>query len=141
MKKLLALVLLAATFCCSAISVAFAAGMPGITRTNVTKGLADEAVKITDLSGNEVSLAAGPHGGTPEKSTFTDGTISSTATARLVDGEGNGVIGYVTLDAGSEYVVDTVLVDICHDWGAANFAIQLSLTKSFPPILLTKRTT
>lgn len=131
MKKLLALVLLAATFCCSAISVAFAAGMPGITRTNVTKGLADEAVKITDLSGNEVSLAAGPHGGTPEKSTFTDGTISSTATARLVDGEGNGVIGYVTLDAGSEYVVDTVLVDICHDWGAANFAIQLSLTEDF----------
>ncbi|MDY2879588.1 MAG: FN3 associated domain-containing protein, partial [Candidatus Borkfalkiaceae bacterium] len=131
MKKLLVAVLMAAMLCCSAVSVAFAASMPSVTKSNVTSKLSDEAVKVTDLAGNEVSLAAGPHGGSGAKSVFTDGTISSTATARLVDAEGNGVIGYVTLDAGAEYVVDSLLIDLCHDWGAADFIVQLSVTEDF----------
>lgn len=58
------------------------------------------------------------------------GLSSSTATATIAV-DGKGVIGYVTVDAGKEYVVDKVLVDLCHDWGGQNLVVELSLTEDF----------
>lgn len=130
MKKLL-IALLTVCFALSAgFTVAQAAKTPEPERVNVTKGLSDEAVKVTDSEGNEASLIGGPHGGSGDKSIFTDGVISSTATATVAVG-GKGVIGYITLDAGAEYVTDRVLIDMCHDWGGQNLVVELSLTEDF----------
>ena len=111
-------------------TVVSAAEMPKPERTNVLKGLSEDAVRVTDANGNEASLTGGPHGGNGQKSTFIDGVISSTATATIAV-DGKGVIGYVTVDAGKEYVVDKVLVDLCHDWGGQNLVVELSLTEDF----------
>ncbi len=111
-------------------TVVSAAEMPKPERTNVLKGLSEDAVRVTDANGNEASLTGGPHGGNGQKSTFIDGVISSTATATIAV-DGKGVIGYVTVDAGKEYVVDRVLVDLCHDWGGQNLVVELSLTEDF----------
>ena len=130
MKKIMIALL---TFCLAlfaGFTVVSAAEMPKPERTNVLKGLSEDAVRVTDANGNEASLTGGPHGGNGQKSTFIDGVISSTATATIAV-DGKGVIGYVTVDAGKEYVVDRVLVDLCHDWGGQNLVVELSLTEDF----------
>ena len=130
MKKIMIALL---TFCLAlfaGFTVVSAAEMPKPERTNVLKGLSEDAVRVTDANGNEASLIGGPHGGNGQKSTFIDGVISSTATATIAV-DGKGVIGYVTVDAGKEYVVDRVLVDLCHDWGGQNLVVELSLTEDF----------
>ena len=130
MKKLLIALLTVCLALFAGFTVVSAAEMPKPERTNVLKGLSEDAVKVTDANGNEASLIGGPHGGNGQKSTFIDGVISSTATATIAV-DGKGVIGYVTVDAGKEYVVDRVLVDLCHDWGGQNFVVELSLTEDF----------
>lgn len=98
---------------------------------NVLRNISDANISVTDLEGREVELSGGPHGGTGAKSIFVDSVIGSTQTAKLVDKSGNGVIGYVTVDAGEEFIVNKVLVDIVHDWGAQDFFVELSLTADF----------
>lgn len=101
------------------------------SQVEVLQGISTDNIFVTDLNGNEVSLVAGPHGGTGDKRVFVDGVIHSTQTALLADSEGKGVLGYVTIDAGQEYVVNKMLVDIVHDWGAADFSIELSTDAAF----------
>lgn len=130
MKKIMIALLTVCLALFAGFTVVSAAEMPKPERTNVLKGLSEDAVRVTDANGNEASLTGGPHGGNGQKSTFIDGVISSTATATIAV-DGKGVIGYVTVDAGKEYVVDRVLVDLCHDWGGQNFVVELSLTEDF----------
>ena len=130
MKKIMIALLTVCLALFAGFSVVSAAEMPKPERTNVLKGLSEDAVRVTDANGNEASLTGGPHGGNGQKSTFIDGVISSTATATIAV-DGKGVIGYVTVDAGKEYVVDRVLVDLCHDWGGQNLVVELSLTEDF----------
>lgn len=130
MKKIMIALLTVCLALFAGFTVVSAAEMPKPERTNVLKGLSEDAVRVTDANGNEASLTAGPHGGNGQKSTFIDGVISSTATATIAV-DGKGVIGYVTVDAGKEYVVDKVLVDLCHDWGGQNLVVELSLTEDF----------
>ncbi|MBQ9482192.1 MAG: chitobiase/beta-hexosaminidase C-terminal domain-containing protein, partial [Clostridia bacterium] len=134
LKKLILPLLVALFVSSTGLYAAFAeSSVKSVSYTveNVTSGISDENVTVTDLNGNEVNLAAGPHGGTGAKSVFTDGVISSTQTAMLVDGEGKGVIGYITVDAGAVYTVNRVLIDIVHDWGANDFTLELSETSDF----------
>ena len=130
MKKIMIALLTVCLALFAGFTVVSAAEMPKPERTNVLKGLSEDAVRVTDANGNEASLTGGPHGGNGQKSTFIDGVISSTATATIAV-DGKGVIGYVTVDAGKEYVVDRVLVDLCHDWGGQNLVVELSLTEDF----------
>ena len=130
MKKIMIALLTVCLALFAGFTVVSAAEMPKPERTNVLKGLSEDAVRVTDANGNEASLTGGPHGGNGQKSTFIDGVISSTATATITV-DGKGVIGYVTVDAGKEYVVDRVLVDLCHDWGGQNLVVELSLTEDF----------
>lgn len=130
MKKIMIALLTVCLALFAGFTVVSAAEMPKPERTNVLKGLSEDAVRVTDANGNEASLTGGPHGGNGQKSTFIDGVISSTATATIAV-DGKGVIGYVTVDAGKEYVVDKVLVDLCHDWGGQNLVVELSLTEDF----------
>ena len=130
MKKIMIAFLTVCLALFAGFTVVSAAEMPKPERTNVLKGLSEDAVRVTDANGNEASLTGGPHGGNGQKSTFIDGVISSTATATIAV-DGKGVIGYVTVDAGKEYVVDRVLVDLCHDWGGQNLVVELSLTEDF----------
>ena len=130
MKKIMIALLTVCLALFAGFTVVSAAEMPKPERTNVLKGLSEDAVRVTDANGNEASLTGGPHGGNGQKSTFIDGVISSTATATIAV-DGKGVIGYVTVDAGKEYVVDRVLVDLCHDWGGQNLVVELSLTENF----------
>ena len=130
MRKIFIALLTVCLALSAGFTVATAAGMPKPERTNVLKGLSEDAVTVTDAEGNEASLIGGPHGGSGSKSTFIDGVISSTATSTIAV-DGRGVIGYVTIDAGADYVVDRVLVDLCHDWGGQNLVIELSLTADF----------
>lgn len=130
MKKIMIALLTVCLALFAGFTVVSAAEMPEPERTNVLKGLSEDAVRVTDANGNEASLTGGPHGGNGQKSTFIDGVISSTATATIAV-DGKGVIGYVTVDAGKEYVVDRVLVDLCHDWGGQNLVVELSLTEDF----------
>ena len=130
MKKIMIALLTVCLALFAGFTVVSAAEMPKPERTNILKGLSEDAVRVTDANGNEASLTGGPHGGNGQKSTFIDGVISSTATATIAV-DGKGVIGYVTVDAGKEYVVDRVLVDLCHDWGGQNFVVELSLTEDF----------
>lgn len=130
MKKIFIALLTVCLALSAGFTVATAAEMPKPERTNVLKGLSEDAVTVTDAEGNEASLIGGPHGGSGSKSTFIDGVISSTATSTIAV-DGKGVIGYVTIDAGADYVVDRVLVDLCHDWGGQNLVIELSLTADF----------
>ena len=130
MRKIFIALLTVCLALSAGFTVATAAEMPKPERTNVLRGLSEDAVKVTDAEGNEASLIGGPHGGNDSKSTFIDGVISSTATSTIAVG-GRGVIGYVTIDAGADYVVDRVLVDLCHDWGGQNLVIELSLTEDF----------
>ena len=111
MKKIMIALLTVCLALFAGFTVVSAAEMPKPERTNVLKGLSEDAVRVTDANGNEASLTGGPHGGNGQKSTFIDGVISSTATATIAV-DGKGVIGYVTVDAGKEYVVDKVLVDL-----------------------------
>ena len=129
--KLLALILCFAVTCSLAVVTAFADRSVNYTQTQVLKGLSTENISVTDKNGNEVQLASGPHGGSADKSVLVDGVIHSTQTTRLVDAEGNGVVGYVTIDAGQEYVVNKLLIDIVHDWGATDFTVELSSTADF----------
>ena len=134
LKKLILPLLVALFVSSTGLYAAFAeSSVKSVSYTveNVTSGISDENVTVTDLNGNEVNLAAGPHGGTGAKSVFTDGVISSTQTAMLVDGDGKGVIGYITVDAGAVYTVNRVLIDIVHDWGANDFTLELSETSDF----------
>ncbi len=103
----------------------------GYSSENVLKHISDANISVTDLAGKEAGLSGGPHGGTGDKSVFVDEVIGSTQTAKLVDENGQGVVGYVTVDAGAEFIVNKVLVDIVHDWGAQDFAVELSLTADF----------
>ena len=130
MKKIMIALLTVCLALFAGFTVVSAAEMPKPERTNVLKGLSEDAVRVTDANGNEASLTGGPHGGNGQKSTFIDGVISSTATATIAV-DGKGVIGYVTVDAGKEYVVNRVLVDLCHDWGGQNLVVELSLTEDF----------
>lgn len=130
MKRIMIALLTVCLALFAGFTVVSAAEMPKPERTNVLKGLSEDAVRVTDANGNEASLTGGPHGGNGQKSTFIDGVISSTATATIAV-DGKGVIGYVTVDAGKEYVVDRVLVDLCHDWGGQNLVVELSLTEDF----------
>ena len=130
MKKIMIALLTVCLALFAGFTVVSAVEMPKPERTNVLKGLSEDAVRVTDANGNEASLTGGPHGGNGQKSTFIDGVISSTATATIAV-DGKGVIGYVTVDAGKEYVVDRVLVDLCHDWGGQNLVVELSLTEDF----------
>lgn len=130
MKRIMIALLTVCLALFAGVTVVSAAEMPKPERTNVLKGLSEDAVRVTDANGNEASLTGGPHGGNGQKSTFIDGVISSTATATIAV-DGKGVIGYVTVDAGKEYVVDRVLVDLCHDWGGQNLVVELSLTEDF----------
>lgn len=136
------LLTLALALCCSGtLTAAFVtAGADeslDYSQVEVLQGISTENISVTDLDGNEVSLAAGPHGGSASKSVFVDGIIHSTQTTLLADSAGNGVVGYVTIDAGREYVVNKLLVDIVHDWGAADFSIELSTDAAFSdPIVI-----
>lgn len=130
MRKIFIALLTVCLALSAGFTVATAAEMPKPERTNVLRGLSEDAVTVTDAEGNEASLIGGPHGGSGSKSTFIDGVISSTATSTIAV-DGKGVIGYVTIDAGADYVVDRVLVDLCHDWGGQNLVIELSLTADF----------
>lgn len=114
----------------SSVAIVNAASISAPERVNLTAGLADESVSVTDSDGNEATLMAGFHGGSGNKSIFTDGVIASGATATIVVNDAYGV-GWITLDAGAEYVTDRVLVDLVHDWGARNFVIQLSTAADF----------
>lgn len=130
MRKIFIALLTVCLALSAGFTVATAAEMPKPERTNVLRGLSEDAVTVTDAEGNEASLIGGPHGGSGSKSTFIDGVISSTATSTIAV-DGRGVIGYVTIDAGADYVVDRVLVDLCHDWGGQNLVIELSLAADF----------
>ena len=130
MRKIFIALLTVCLALSAGFTVATAAEMPKPERTNVLRGLSEDSVTVTDAEGNEASLIGGPHGGSGSKSTFIDGVISSTATSTIAV-DGRGVIGYVTIDAGADYVVDRVLVDLCHDWGGQNLVIELSLTADF----------
>lgn len=137
--------LIAAFFC----MLALAAGVFSLSREaegaaldyavqNVIAKSADEKVSLfafdaaaENKMGEEISLAAGPHGGSPDKSILTDGTVMSTSSIRLADTEGKGVLGWVVIDAGKSYPVNRVLVDLVHDWGAGDLVIQLSMDAEF----------
>ena len=140
MKKRAGIVLAAIGFFVSSSAAgisALADTSIGYTSVNVLAGISEENISVTDLEGNEVELRGGPHGGTGAKSVFVDGVILSGQTASLQDADGNGVIGYVTIDAGEEFVVNRVLVDIVHDWGAPDFSVELSLTADFnDPVII-----
>lgn len=89
MKKIFIALLTVCLALSAGFTVATAAEMPKPERTNVLKGLSEDAVTVTDAEGNEASLIGGPHGGSGSKSTFIDGVISSTATSTIaVDGKG-----------------------------------------------------
>ncbi len=135
-NKLLAALALA-SLCCTAVGtsaiVANAASVGEQKVANVIANLADDKVTLTDYSGNELFIAGGAHNGAnpASKATLTDGVVDSFWTAKLVDAAGNGALGYITLDAGAEYVVSSMLVDFVHDWGAKDACVELSSTADF----------
>ncbi len=141
-NKLLAALALT-SLCCTAVGtsaiVANAASVGEQKVANVIANLADDKVTLTDYSGNELFIAGGAHNGAnpASKATLTDGVVDSFWTAKLVDAEGNGALGYITLDAGAEYVVSSMLVDFVHDWGAKEACVELSSTADFAdPIVI-----
>ncbi len=138
MRKNKLLTALAVTSLCftavgASMVMANAASVGSQTITNVLANTPDDRVLLTDFDGNELSIGEGAHnnGNPASKAMLTDGVVDSFWTAKLVDSEGNGKLGYITLDAGAEYVVSSMLVDFVHDWGAKDACVELSTTADF----------
>lgn len=93
----------------------------------------------TNKMGAEVTKILGNNnnGGTEKAgwiSELTDGVFGSFNGAGIAgfnggnDGRG---LGWFVLDAGAQYAVHSVCVDLVHDWGTSDLLIQLSATESF----------
>ena len=76
--KFLALILCFVVSLSMGIITAFADKTVSFTEKEVLQGLSTENISVTDKEGNEVQLAAGPHGGSGDKGVFVDGVIHST---------------------------------------------------------------
>ena len=93
----------------------------------------------TNKMGAEVTKILGNNnnGGTEKAgwiSELTDGVFGSFNGAGIAgfnggnDGRG---LGWFVLDAGAQYAVHSVCVDLVHDWGTSDLLIQLSATENF----------
>lgn len=96
--------------------------------TTATNKMGAEVTKILGNNNNGGKEKAG------WISELTDGVFGSFNGAGIAgfnggnDGRG---LGWFVLDAGAQYAVHSVCVDLVHDWGTSDLLIQLSATESF----------
>ena len=119
-----------------ALPFAYAAAF-GYEMKNVLSETPDERVFVYEFDksapnkmGKEAFLVAGPHGGSSEKKILTDGSMSSFSTTSITtetDNKDKRTVGWFVIDAGQTYPVSSVVLDLCHDWGAEDLVVQLSV--------------
>lgn len=139
MKKQFLLVL--ATVLCTCASVT--AGTTAFAYENsvgtcpvedVSEALTADNVSVTDLAGNNVSVAvAGPESDNVSytKGAIVDGNESSWAGIAPVDGSGNKILGWFVLDLGKIYPVTKITMVMQHDWEGTDVVIQAAETADF----------
>ena len=123
-----------------ALPFAYAAAF-GYEMKNVLSETPDERVFVYEFDksapnkmGKEAFLVAGPHGGSSEKKILTDGSMSSFSTTSITtetDNKDKRTVGWFVIDAGQTYPVSSVVLDLCHDWGAEDLVVQLSVEETF----------
>lgn len=123
-----------------ALPFAYAAAF-GYEMKNVLSETPDERVFVYEFDksapnkmGKEAFLVAGPHGGSSEKKILTDGSMSSFSTTSITtetDNKDKRTVGWFLIDAGQTYPVSSVVLDLCHDWGAEDLVVQLSVEETF----------
>ena len=124
-----------------ALPFAYAAAF-GYEMKNVLSETPDERVFVYEFDksapnkmGKEAFLVAGPHGGSSEKKILTDGSMSSFSTTSITtetDNKDKRTVGWFVIDAGQTYPVSSVVLDLCHDWGAEDLVVQLSVERRLP---------
>ena len=90
-------------------------------------------INVTTLDGSEAYFvrndANNDHTGT--EADLINGIASSWDGVEIEDSEGNRVIGWVTLDFKSDYLINQVLLSMWHDWGGSDVVLQLSTSEDF----------
>lgn len=118
-----------------AVALAQSGANVGYDSTNVILNKTAKAYALDKTAQNKMgdsitAFQGGPHGGGSDIAQVTNGNNHYSDGLRL-GASGENVIGWITVDAGREYAVHRVVVDLIHDWGAADIVIQLSTDDTF----------